>query len=58
MIGRGLIVRQERELFQMLVDFVQVEGNVPFCRVADVVAVKAGDAQGLEVGAEDIGRHL
>ena len=42
----------------MLVDFVQVEGNVPFCRVADILAVKTGNAQGLEVGAEDVGRHL
>lgn len=42
----------------MLVDFVQVEGDVPLGGIADVVAVQARDAQGLKVGADDVGRQL
>ena len=54
----SLVVGKKRELLDVLVNLGKAKSNVPVCGIADVVAVEARDTQGLEVGADDVGRQL
>ena len=45
-------------MFDVLVNLLQGKRNVPIGAIAYIVAVKTGNPQGLEVGADNIGRHV